>query len=59
MGNIIAYLKEDELEYMENNIVKRCEVCGHLEIFHNSYFEDMCVLPNCECRYRMIGEKEE
>ena len=51
MSNIIAYLKEDELEYIEKNMLERCEACGHLKIFHVDHCCVFCTIPDCTCRW--------
>ncbi len=48
--DFVESLNIDEWNWIKDN-PERCEVCGHLEIFHSGPCKDFCDVSDCEmCR---------
>jgi len=54
---LMKALKDDEIQYLSNNVMMRCKDCGHLEIFHDVYDNcGLCSEPFKPSRCDIVGE---
>ena len=48
-------LLPEEEKYLSES--KRCDACGHLDVFHNDHCCSFCNVPQCLCKWGIIEDE--